>query len=57
VSQFDSQEIARATAEAALEALFTAPPVVEEVPPVSSVADTDQPNPSRRAFFRRVARR
>jgi [NiFe] hydrogenase assembly HybE family chaperone len=57
VSQFDSQEIARATAEAALEALFTAPPVVEEALPASPVPDADQPDPSRRAFFRRVARR
>ena len=56
VSQFASQEVARATAEGALVALFTAPPVVDEpapsAPPVSGI---DQPDTARRAFFRRVA--
>lgn len=55
VSQFASQEAARATAEGALAALFTTPPAVEAPPPPA--ADASQPDPSRRAFFRRVARR
>ena len=61
VSQFASQDAARAVAEEALKALFVAPPLAEVTavvasPRVSADAD-DQPDPSRRAFFRRVAGR
>ena len=54
VSQFASQDVARATAEAALIALFTAPPSAD-VEAALPAPDASQPNPSRRAFFRRVA--
>ena len=62
VSQFAAQEVARATAEAALAALFTEPPSIEEA--VTAVAAEApavpaaiSPEPSRRAFFRRVSGR
>jgi len=56
VSQFAAQETARAAAEDALSALFTPPPATEEAPS-SAQPLGGQPDPSRRAFFRRVARR
>ncbi len=56
VSQFDSQEAARAAAEAALVAIFAVPAASEaSALPPPATADADQPDPSRRAFFRRVA--
>lgn len=60
VSQFASQEAARTVAEEALKTLFIAPPEVEitAVPQAAPpLAATDQPDPSRRAFFRRVSGR
>jgi [NiFe] hydrogenase assembly HybE family chaperone len=57
VSQFDSQEAARADAEGALEAIFTAPAVVQA--PQNALPDdlSEPPQVSRRAFFKRVAGR
>lgn len=58
VSQFVTQEEARAAAEGALVALFSVPSEPEVVtPPPVAVTSPEQPDPSRRAFFRRVARR
>lgn len=61
VGQFASQEAARAVAEEALKALFVAPPVVEAAavaaPSQAAAVADDQPDPARRAFFRRVAGR
>jgi len=59
VSQFATQEAARATAEEALVTLFRAPPLVEETVPMVASANLapSPPKPSRRAFFRRVSGR
>lgn len=56
VSQFAAQDAARAVAEEALKALFVAPPApAVEAPAAAAVPG--QPDPSRRAFFRRVSGR
>lgn len=58
VSQFASQEAAREAAKDALVALFTLPAVVAEPAlPAPAVGEASQPDPSRRAFFRRVSGR
>jgi [NiFe] hydrogenase assembly HybE family chaperone len=55
VSQFATQEVARATAEAALLALFTEPLAIEAEATAAPSPDVNPPDASRRAFFRRVA--
>jgi [NiFe] hydrogenase assembly HybE family chaperone len=56
VGQFATQVAARAAAEDALAALFTAPPT-EQTVAADSPPPSEQPDPSRRAFFRRVTGR
>jgi [NiFe] hydrogenase assembly HybE family chaperone len=59
VSQFATQEAARASAEEALTILFTAAPSVGETVPLAApvIASPNLPEPSRRTFFRRVSGR
>lgn len=57
VGQFATQEAARTTAEEALVALFTAPPVVVDIAPSVMPQAVSPPEPARRVFLRRVSGR